>query len=49
MNVKCKMQWPYTACQNYMQIDIFALTRIVCNKNSRNVARYMATLAHAQI
>ena len=39
----------YTACQNYMQINIFAQTRIVFNKNSRNVARYMATLTHAQI
>ena len=39
----------YTACQNYMQIDIFALTQIVFNKNSRNVARYMATLTHVQI
>ena len=39
----------YTACQNYMQIDIFAQTWIVFNKNSRNVARYMATLTHAQI
>ena len=39
----------YTACQNYMQINIFAQTRIVFNKNSRNMARYMATLTHAQI
>ena len=32
-----------------MQIDIFAQTRIVFNKNLQNVARYMATLTHAQI
>ena len=39
----------YTACQNYMQIDIFALTLTVFNKNSQNVARYMAILTHGQI
>ena len=39
----------YTACQNYMQIDIFALTLTVFNKNSPNLARYMAILTHAQI
>ena len=32
-----------------MQIDIFALTLTVFNKNSQNLARYMEILTHAQI
>ena len=43
------MSLDYTACQNYMQIDIFALTLTVFNTNSQNLARYMAILTHAQI